>query len=281
MFEVAPDLSGRWPTEAACFDEVMQLEGELFREFANRRTLRAELGQQPCFVKLHLGVGWPEIAKNLLTFRAPVLGASNEWRALNLLTRLGVRVPRPLAYAVRGVNPARQHSFVVMEALEGLMSLEELTETWRGHPPRPRVRAILAESLADLTRTLHENGVNHRDYYLCHVLVDPAWASTRVPPTEAPTLHLIDLHRAQIRDRVPERWRVKDVGGLLFSAFEARPSRTDLARFVRGYTGKSLRASLAEDRTFWRRVLRRARRLYLQDHPEVPAWVAALERELA
>ena len=74
MFEVAPDLSGRWPTEAACFDEVMHLEGELFREFANRRTLRAELGQQPCFVKLHFGVGWPEIAKNLLMRLAKDIG---------------------------------------------------------------------------------------------------------------------------------------------------------------------------------------------------------------
>lgn len=278
---MAGHLSGRWPTEADCFDEVMHLEGEVFREFANRRTLRTELGQRTCFVKLHLGVGWPEIAKNLLTFRAPVLGAANEWRALNLLTRLGVRVPRPHAYAVRGLNPARQHSFVVMEALDGLMSLEELTETWREHAPAPRVRAILAESLAELTRTLHDNGVNHRDYYLCHVLIDPSWTADGGTPQERPALHLIDLHRAQIRDRVPERWRVKDVGGLLFSAFDARPSRTDLARFVRGYTGKTLRASLQEDRTFWRRVLQRASNLYLQDHAEVPGWVSALERGLA
>ena len=276
MFEVTADLSGRWPTEAACFDEVMGLEGEVFREFANRQTLRTVLAERACFVKLHLGVGWQEIAKNLLTFRLPVLGATNEWRALNQLTRLGVRVPRPLAYAVRGINPARQNSFVVMEALDGLASLEDVTQRWREEPPAAGVKSVLAVALAKLTRTLHDNGINHRDYYLCHILVDPAWTGRGDPPT----LHLIDLHRAQIREAVPERWRVKDVGGLLFSALGAQPSRTDLARFVRRYTGKSLRRSLTEDRVFWLKVVQRAMRLYRQDHAAVPGWVTALERDL-
>ena len=34
------------------------------------------------FIKLHYGVGWREIFKNLLLGRWPVLGAKNEWRAL-------------------------------------------------------------------------------------------------------------------------------------------------------------------------------------------------------
>lgn len=281
MYEVGADLSGHWRSEAECFNEVMNLEGEVFREFANRRTVRTEIAEQACFVKLHMGVGWAEIVKNLVTLRLPVLGAANEWHALNLLTRIGVRVPRPLAYAARGVNPARQHSFVVMEALDGLESLEDVTARWADTAPAPGTRRVLTQALAALTRTLHENGVNHRDFYLCHLLIDPAWlrpdsGKCRKPPA----LHLIDLHRAQIRTTVPERWRVKDVGGLLFSAFEASPTRSELARFVVGYSGKSLRASLAEDRIFWAKVLARATRLWLQDHAELPAWVVNAARSL-
>ena len=282
MYEVAIELAGRWHSEAECFDEVMRLEGEVFREFANRRTLRTVLGERACFVKQHLGVGWGEIVRNLVTFRLPVLGAGNEWHALNLLTRIGVRVPRPMVFATRGLNAARQHSFVVMEALDGLVSLEVVTLAWLQNPPVRGTRRMLAKGLALMTRTLHEHGVNHRDYYLCHVLVDPAWLNPADGACRTlPNLHLIDLHRAQIRSAVPERWRVKDVGGLLFSTFHAEPSRCELARFVTGYTRKSLRQSLVEDRVFWGKVLRRASQLWLQDQEEVPAWVGRIARSLA
>ncbi|MST95429.1 MAG: hypothetical protein EXS33_09230 [Pedosphaera sp.] len=40
-------------------------------------------------------------------------------------------------------------------------------------------------------------------------------------------LFVIDLHRAQLRDRVPARWLVKDLGGLLFSALDCGLTRRD------------------------------------------------------
>ena len=66
------------------FVAVEALKGEVFRELEARRTLRIEVAGQGYFVKIHRGVGWKEILKNLLSLRLPVLGAGNEWRASRL-----------------------------------------------------------------------------------------------------------------------------------------------------------------------------------------------------
>lgn len=60
------------------FEAVEALRGEVFRELEARRTLRTEVDGRGYFVKIHRGVGWAEIVKNLVCLRAPVLGAGNE-----------------------------------------------------------------------------------------------------------------------------------------------------------------------------------------------------------
>ena len=60
------------------FVAVEALQGEVFRELEARRTLRTEVDGKGYFVKIHRGIGWAEIAKNLLTAKLPVLGAGQE-----------------------------------------------------------------------------------------------------------------------------------------------------------------------------------------------------------
>jgi heptose I phosphotransferase len=61
---------------------------------------------------------------------------------------------------------------------------------------------------------------------------------------------------------VPWRWRVKDLGGLCFSAMGAGLTRSDRYRFVAAYAGRPLREALAgPGGGLWRAVERRARRL--------------------
>ncbi|MDR1661094.1 MAG: lipopolysaccharide core heptose(I) kinase RfaP, partial [Azoarcus sp.] len=71
------------------FVAVESLQGQVFRELAGRRTLRTEVEGRAYFVKIHRGVGWGEIFKNLICLRAPVLGARNEWHAAGRLAELG------------------------------------------------------------------------------------------------------------------------------------------------------------------------------------------------
>jgi heptose I phosphotransferase len=59
---------------------------------------------------------------------------------------------------------------------------------------------------------------------------------------------------------------VKDVSGLLFSGIDAGVTRTDLFRFMKVYSGKTLRKTMTEDKRFWQAVIVRAQKLYLRDH---------------
>jgi heptose I phosphotransferase len=246
------------------FGHLAAIDGEVFRDQGIRRTFRFEVDGRGYFAKLHFGVGWREILKNLLQLKAPVLGASNEWHAIKRVQGLGIDTLTPVAYGSHGRNPASIESFIVTRALDHTISLEDYCGAWVREPPPWVRKQRLLDLVGSVSARLHDNGLNHRDYYICHFLLEAATVDE-----EQPRLFLIDLHRAQIRARTPGRWRVKDMAGLLFSAADIGLTRRDLLRFVRRYSGKSLRHVLVEDRVFWRQVIDRAHRLYRKQHGRV------------
>ncbi|MEX0700880.1 MAG: lipopolysaccharide core heptose(I) kinase RfaP [Planctomycetales bacterium] len=266
--KLRPELRRHFSEESA-FDRLIALDGEVYRDMPARRTLRFAAGGRSYFIKVHFGVGWREILKNLLCFKLPVLGARDEWRAIRRLDELEVRSMKVAGFGERGWNPARRQSFLVTEALEDMISLEELAQHWLRRPPAVSLKRAVIEKVAHVARTLHENGVNHRDFYTCHFLIDPRTLET-VPSIDSVRMHLIDLHRAHVRRRTPLRWIVKDVSGLFFSCMDVGLSRTDLLRFLRVYRGRSLRATLTDDVRFWRRIARNALALYRKVHGRLP-----------
>ena len=153
------------------FQEVETLDGEIFRLVKTRKTLRFELNGKRYFAKIHRGVGWREIFKNLLQFKLPVLGAQNEWAALNKLKQLEVDTMTPLAYGLRGRNPASQHSFIITEELRATESLEDFCRDWPNTPPPFTLKKSLVEKLSRVSRRMHIHGMNHRDYYICHFML--------------------------------------------------------------------------------------------------------------
>ena len=243
------------------FAEIALLTGKLFRHVKTRRTTRIEIQGKGFFLKHHLGVGWGEIFKNLVQGKLPVLGAGNEFRALRKLHELGSPTMTPCACGERRWNPARRESFLITEELTGTVSLENLAQSRGTTPPPFAERLGLIRALAESARKLHDNGMNHRDFYLCHFRLDCATQGSGHP-----VLYMMDLHRAQIRKKIPARYRVKDVAGLYFSSMDAPLSRHDFYRFMRLYRGKSLRATLTEDAAFWRKTALAARKLYCKEH---------------
>lgn len=272
--ELTPDFAAQLPAGADIFDHIMGLDGERYRELANRRTLRFTLNGKRYFLKAHYGAGWKEIFKNLLALRLPVLGARNEWRAIQTLTRLGVETMTLEAYGERGLNPARRESFVITEALEETVSLEDFCADWEAHPPASgsslRLKRALIKRVATIARCLHANGINHRDFYICHFLLDVSADVYKQSP-ETLRLSLIDLHRVQLRKHTPLRWVVKDIGALYFSAMRIGLTRRDLFRFMKVYRDTTLRATLREDGKFWSRCRLRAFSLYHSFYHELPA----------
>ena len=260
--ELHPPFSDTWREEQA-FDEVGKLSGELFRKVKSRRTFRIEFAGRGFFVKHHLGVGWREIVKNLMQFKIPVLGAANERRAIAALTAAGVPTMSVAAYGRRrSWDPAREESFLITEEIADAVNLEDFSKPWAAESPAFSLRLAAIRALADSASAMHRAGINHRDCYLCHYLLPAA------TPRDAKslTLRVIDLHRAQIRRRVPRRYHIKDLAGLMFSAFDSGLTRRDALRFLRRYCGRPLRREFAENGSFWRAVDRAARRLYFKEY---------------
>ncbi|WP_263143313.1 lipopolysaccharide core heptose(I) kinase RfaP [Pseudomonas sp. RIT-PI-AD] len=245
------------------FAEVEKLQGQVYRELEGRRTLRTEVAGRGYFVKIHRGIGWGEIAKNLLTAKAPVLGAGQEWTAIQRLTEAGVPTMTAVAYGERGGNPATQHSFIVTEELAPTLSLEDFSLDWARTPPAPALKHALIAEVARMTGDMHRAGVNHRDCYICHFLLHTD------QPVRAGSfrLSLIDLHRAQTRAATPRRWRDKDLAALYFSALDIGLTRRDKLRFLRTYfrhaAGQgSLRPILRDEARLLGWLERKAAKLY-------------------
>jgi len=245
------------------FEEVLALKGEVFREVKERTTLRFELNGKSYFLKLHRGIGWGEIFKNWSQFNRPILGAEPEYLAILKLQQLNVETMSVGAFGEMGSNPAKKLSFIITDDLVGTENLEDYCRLWSKQPPQFGFKRLLIERIAKVSRTLHENGLNHRDYYICHFHLDlPLLPETGPVTDDDIRLHLIDLHRMQQRTNMSVRWAVKDVGGLYFSALEIGLTKRDLLRFMRLYRGGSLRETLDQDKAFWQAVEQRAQQLY-------------------
>ena len=239
------------------FVAVEALQGQVYRELEGRRTLRTEVDGRGYFVKIHRGIGWGEIVKNLLTAKLPVLGARQEWQAIQRLTEVGVATMTAVAYGERGSNPAAQHSFIVTEELAPTTDLEQLSLNWAQQPPEPRLKWALINEVANMVGSMHRAGVNHRDCYICHFLLH-----TDKPVTaESFRLSVIDLHRAQVRSSTPLRWRNKDLAALYFSALNIGLTRRDKLRFLRGYFQQPLRQTLRDEARLLAWLERKAERL--------------------
>lgn len=238
---------------------------DIFRNKEGRVTLRFVRSGRSFFLKLHRGVGWREIIKNLMQGRLPVLGARNEYRAVLALVAAGVDTMSVAAYASEGGNPAARLSMIVTDDLVGTVSLEDYCAGWSAQPPEFRTRLQLLLKLADSAGRMHRAGINHRDFYICHFHLDEA---TLVD--SSPRCHLIDLHRAQIRSKTPRRWKAKDLAGLYFSAMDCGLSRRDVLRFIKAYDGLGLAISFSQNRAFWEEVERKARHLYRKQWGKEP-----------
>jgi heptose I phosphotransferase len=266
VLELRDDFKALWPQP---FDAVVKQQGDVYREKEGRRTLRFEHGGAGYFLKVHMGVGWLEIVKNLIQLRLPVIGATNEWEAISKLHQLGVGTMSLVGFGKRGGNPAKQLSFVLTEELDDMVSLEDFCAPWKAAPPTYRIRKMLIEALAKDAATVHRSGMNHRDFYICHFLMKnsaPLLSGEQV----LPALYLIDLHRAQMRAQVPTRWLVKDLASLYFSAVDIGLTQRDVVRFLRHYLGSQVSKQLKASPGFWQKVIKRTDKLYQRDFNKRP-----------
>ena len=262
LIELSSKLCGFYREDAQGFEELMHVQGDVYRDVKGRRTVKFERGGQHYFIKAHQRASIIEWLKSLLSLKWPVLGARPEWLGIEAFNRVDVPTMTIAGKGMRGWIPGSAGSFIVTESFENSISLEELLQRQEsfGEPQRNRLKRHIIPKLGELSRRLHEGGINHRDYYLCHFLTKSRdWSQWQ--SEDSIDLMIIDLHRVQIRSGpTPDRWRVKDLGALVFSAFGADLTVTDAARFIRAYHGGGFdwKDRYRERQGFWFRVMGRA-----------------------
>jgi len=190
-----------------------------------RRTVSFSHNGERYYLKIHDGVGWKEIGKNLTSLRLPVLGAENEWKGVHhlrrqtLLQNLGLNTLNIAGYGTRERrfwkilnNPAKRQSLIVTDEIPEAISLEDLFKDklfWGRNANKIPIKICfkrwLIEQLAQTARVLHNSGANHRDFYLSHFLLQRTKESHE-PTRENSSLFLIDLHRMQIHKPTKSAW---------------------------------------------------------------------------
>jgi heptose I phosphotransferase len=240
------------------FAKIMQLQGQVYRDVAGRRTIQVNLEGASYFVKQHFGVGWREIIKSFFSLKKPILGALTEVRAIEKLSEIGIATTPLIGYGVKGCNPATQQSFVITQDLGDIISLEDLCADWNSNPPAANLKRRLIMAVAEVAAKLHKNGVNHRDFYICHLCLDAKALSVGEIK-----LYLIDLHRMLIHQNTSIRDNMKDIAALYFSSMDAGLTPRDYLRFKRYYSSDFISAPV-----FWHDVENRANKLYAKFHSD-------------
>ena len=245
--------------------KLVALNGDVYRSVPGRKTIRIDVAGRSFFLKVHYGVGWWEILKNIFQFKIPLVDAGNEWRAIEKLNEIGIPTVCVVAYGRQRNNPAARQSFIMTEMLHNAVDLESFCRNIFQEPmdkEKVLLKRRLIREVASIARRMHQNGINHQDFYLVHFLLR-VLPEKEYPFSDYNEVLLFDLHRARVRPKVPTGAVVKDLAAVYFSSLDVVPfTRRDLLRFIREYRGKCLRDVVRKEDRFWQRVERRACRLY-------------------
>src|SRR3972149_7307519 len=160
------------------FPDFMTYSGGIvLKRLPSRTVTKVELpngrNKAAFFLKRHAGTLKPgEILRTLLSGFSISWGRK-EWEVIEAFRECGIPTLTPVA-AGEKVSLLRQESFLMTEELTGYQSLERfLQEDFSPPPPLEKInekRALIKE-LAGIAKRMHSAGLNHRDFYCCHIFI--------------------------------------------------------------------------------------------------------------
>lgn len=171
------------------------------------------------------------------------------------LADAGINTPKIISYGQQWGIFFEKRSFIITEKIPDAESLEQKLPDCFNAPAvieNLNLRRNFITKLAAFIKKFHETGYRHRDLYLSHIFYD---GNSR--------FYLIDLARTFKPTWFAERFRIKDIAQLYYSAPASFFSRTDRLRFYFGYTGRS--KLTVQDKVFIRKVINRAKQMAQHD----------------
>jgi hypothetical protein len=226
------------------FEAVMAAsEGHCWRAMSHRENWRFDLsngqgGSCRVYVKKHHVRPRQSWLRARLGQQPSATPARVEMENVERLRQAGIESMRVIALGERFHADGLVESFLITEELRGFLELQFFLPqrfASRGEKitcSRNRDLDRLIRGVAEITRTFHQNGYNHRDLYAGHFFV-------REPVAGEFEIRLIDLQRMQHRRRFRRRWLVKDLAQLAWSLSADRIGCRDRLAFMRHYLGVS------------------------------------------
>jgi len=160
--------------------------------------------------------------------------ALREWKNILIFHKVDLPTVTPIVAGMKRRGLLGKESFLLTKGLERTIRLDDFLPDRFSPPLTSKMileKRALIRQLALLTQKMHNLGFNHRDFYLCHILI-------RRDVPQGWKLFICDLHRVDRRRKVSMRWRVKDLAALNYSAPETLISLRDRIRFMKQYLSR-------------------------------------------
>ncbi|MBW2645419.1 MAG: lipopolysaccharide core heptose(I) kinase RfaP [Deltaproteobacteria bacterium] len=220
------------------------------------------------FLKRHISPSVREYLKLLTRFSWPK-SAFNEWRAILRFHQVGLPTMVPVAAGEQKNSLGLViQSFLLTKEIKDAHRLDHYLAQWLKKPlskEQIQRKRLLVQQLAQMTQKMHTMGLNHRDYYLCHIFIRTTEENGEFE------LFIIDLHRVDIRKKVGRRWLIKDLAALNFSSLELPIHTTDRMRFFKLYLQKERLNE--DDRVLLGQILKKTKRIARHTEKMVTAQV--------
>jgi heptose I phosphotransferase len=174
--------------------------------------------------------------------------AFDEWDSLLAFHRHNLPTMIPLAVARQGAKTC-----ILTLGITDYRRASHLFEEFTAKDNKRKEKLIL--KIADLAGKMHSEGMAHQDFYLVHIFVKE---------NNNDEIFLIDLQRTIKQNQLSERWRIKDLAQIYFSA-EPFINTKDTVLFWQRYT-KICNPELYKNQELTAKILKKA--LKIKKHTE-------------
>jgi len=189
--------------------KLWNIEGEAVKKILEQRgTERAFLNtpdgnKLEVYIKRYTKAPLKETLKQAFSLKFRSFDALHEWNALRAFHKLGLDTMIPMAVADLGEGRTCNLTL-------GITDYVKAAELFKHFSPEDDTRKLaLIKKIATIAGRMHAAGFAHQDFYLVHMFVRES---------EDDKIYLIDLQRLIMQKKLSKRWRVKDLGQLLFAA---------------------------------------------------------------
>jgi heptose I phosphotransferase len=203
------------------------------------------------FLKRYDNVPVPAQIKNWLGHRCIASTMFYDLDAAQKLAAAGINTPQPICYGSEMGILFEKRSFIVTKQIPGESLERLLPPCFAGNKKNLKECRQFIASLANFARQFHATGYRHRDFYFAHIFHHNG------------NFYLIDLQRAFKPLLCSQRYLIKDIAQLSYSAPGKSFTRTDRIRFYLAYAGKTHLE--AKDKSFIRSVLRKMSQMATHD----------------